>query len=188
MQTKRFRNANLKSAVDGVVRGFLRDLNVVRMAFRQPRAGNLDELAVLAQVVDVLRTAVAHAGADAANHLINGICERSLIRHTALDAFRNVLLVVCLEVAVAGALTHSAQRAHAAVDLELSALIELVLAGGLLAACNKGAEHNNACACCERLDDITAVLDAAVCDNRNAVFCRRAGGAFPCKVEAPCVA
>ena len=57
------------------------------MAFRQPRAGNLDELAVFAQVVDVLRTAVAHAGADAANHLEDGVRQNSLIRHAAFNTF-----------------------------------------------------------------------------------------------------
>ena len=62
------------------------------MAFRQTRAGNLNELAVFAQVVDVLRTAVAHAGADAANHLEAGVRQNSLIRHTAFNTFGNQFL------------------------------------------------------------------------------------------------
>ena len=99
------------------------------MAFRQTRAGNLDELAVLAQVVDVLRTAVAHAGADAANHLEDGVRQNSLIRHAPFNTFGDELLRVLLEVAVFRAVLHRAQRTHAAVHLVGTALIDFGRAG-----------------------------------------------------------
>ena len=64
----------------------------------------------------------------------------------------------------------ASERAHAAVDLELTALEHLGLARGFLTPGQHGAEHHDAAARGKRLDDIAGVLDAAVGDDRDAVL------------------
>ena len=62
----------------GIVRGFLGDGNIVRMAFLQARARDADELGVFVQGGDVLRAAIAHATAQAAHELEHGFGEQAL--------------------------------------------------------------------------------------------------------------
>ena len=80
---------------------------------------------------------------------------------------------VGLEVAVLGvrllaARGHRAERAHAAVGLELLAVDEDQLARALLAAGQQRAEHHRVGAGDERLGDVAGVLQAAVADDRHA--------------------
>ena len=90
--------------------------------------------------------------------------------------FLHQLLVVLLEVAVLGAAGHGAQGAHAAVDLELAALVHLSVAGGLLAARQQGAQHDHVGAGGQGLGQIAGVLHAAVGDDGHAVLGGHAGG------------
>jgi len=53
---------------------------------------------------------IAHTGAQAAHHLIDGLGHRSAERHAPLDTLGNKLLVVLLEVTVAAAAGHRARR------------------------------------------------------------------------------
>ena len=71
---------------EGIVRGFLRDLDVVRMAFAQARARDADELRLLMQLRNAAAAGITHAGAQAAEHLVDGLGQRPLVRHAALDA------------------------------------------------------------------------------------------------------
>src|SRR5699024_3361147 len=96
--------------------------------------------------------------------------------HPALYAFGDELLLLALEVPVAAALGHGAQAAHAPVDLELPALVQLVLAGGLGAAGHHRAQHDRGAAGGQRLDDVAAVFDAAVGDDGDAVLGGLGGG------------
>ena len=118
------------------------------------------------------RAGVAHAGAQAAHHLIYGVAHGSPVRHAAFDAFGNELLVVLLEVTVLAAALHGAEAAHAAVDLELTSLIYLGLARRFLAACEHAAHHHDAAARGDGLDDVAGVLDAAVGNDGNAELVR----------------
>ena len=72
----------------------------MRMALSQAGAGDPDKLTVRSQVFDRLRPAVAHTAAQAADHLENGVCQRSLVRHPAFDAFGNQFLLPFLELLV----------------------------------------------------------------------------------------
>ena len=91
----------------------------MRVAFGQTVVGYADELAVGAEVIDGGGAAVTHRGAQAAYHLVYGIAQRPLIRHTAFYALGNQLLLILLEVAVGRTvrLLHRAQGTHAAVYL-----------------------------------------------------------------------
>ena len=71
---------------------------------------------------------------------------------------------------------HRAERAHAAVGLELLAVDEDQLAGGLLAAGEQRAEHHGVGAGDQRLGDVAGVLQAAVADDRDAGRPAASGG------------
>ena len=140
------------------------------MALLQACAGDTHELAVGTQLLDIVGAAVAHTGAQAAHHLVYSLGHGSPVRHTAFYAFGYQLLVVGLEVTILGALLHGAQTAHAPVYLELTSLIYLHFAGGLLAAGKHGAHHDNLCAGGNCLDDVAGVLYAAVGNDGDAVL------------------
>src|SRR5207302_8560385 len=106
---------------------------------------------------------------------------RAVIGHLTLDAFGNQLVVgqdVILEVAVfrvGPRLTprlHRTERTHAAVRLELLSVDEDQLAGRLVTARQKRAEHDGVSTGCDCLGDVTRIGNAAVGDDRNACLTR----------------
>src|SRR5688572_8818636 len=115
-----------------VVRALARDRDVVRVALGHARAADAAEPGLLSQRFDVLRPAVAHAGAQAAHELVDEIAERPAVRHAAFHAFGDelaALLDVGLPVAVARAGDHRAHRTHAAVHLITTPLVDHRFAG-----------------------------------------------------------
>src|SRR5690348_14658770 len=157
-------------SVDVVIRRFLRDLHVVDVGFAHARGGDLDEIRLRAHLVDGAAPGVAHARADSAHELQDDRGDGTLVRDAALDALGNQLVRVVLgvlEVAVARALLHRAQRSHAAIRLVRTALEELDLAGRLLAAGEEAAQHHARGAGGDRLRDVARVADAAVGDARH---------------------
>ena len=97
--------------------------------------------------------AVAHAGAQAADELVDHRGDAALVRDAALDAFGHELLgavavgvevELVLEVAVAAAAAHRAERSHAAVLLEAAALVQDDLARALVGAGEQAADHRRA--------------------------------------------
>src|SRR3954453_9789883 len=160
----------------GVVGRLVRHLDVVRVALLEPSRRDPDELRLL-QLLDGLRADVAHRGTQATDQLVRDRSERAAIGHLTLDAFRHELVVgehVVLEVAVLGVGTrlsprlHRAERAHAAVGLELLAVDEDELAGRLVAAGQQRAEHHGVGAGGDRLGDVTGVGHTTVGDDRDA--------------------
>jgi hypothetical protein len=75
-----------------------------------------------------------------------------------------------LEVALAAALSHSGERAHAAIGLEGAALVEDGFAGALVDAGEEGADHDDAGSGSDGFGDVAGVLDAAVGDDGDAVL------------------
>ena len=71
-------------------------------------------------------------------------------------------------VPVGTALRHCAHRAHAAVGLESTALVEDGFAGALFGAGEQAADHDAVGAGRDGLGDVARILDAAVGDERNA--------------------
>ena len=149
---------------------------------RRPAGLTRISVASRCSVRDVGAAAVAHAGAQAADQLMDHRGDAALVRDAAFDAFRHQLLAglgvgveieLVLEVAVAAAAAHRAERAHAAVFLEAAALIEDHLARALVGAGEQAADHHRAGADGDRLGDVAGVADAAVGDDRHLV--RRRG-------------
>src|SRR5205085_12261364 len=100
----------------------------------------------------------------------------ALVRHAALHALGHELVDVhvrVLEIAVRGALLHSAERAHAAVGLVGAPLIELDFAGRLVGAGEEGAEHYGVRAGGDGFRDVARVAHAAVGDERHAALLQR---------------
>src|SRR6476659_4586662 len=85
-----------------VVRRFLGDLHVVHVALARAGSGHLHEGRLLAHLLDVGVTDVAHRRAQAARELVHHATERAAVRHATLDAFGHQLVGVrgVLEVAV----------------------------------------------------------------------------------------
>src|SRR5690606_40302497 len=109
----------------GVVRRLLRDRDVVGVALAEAGGGDADELRPLLERLDGLAAAVAHRGAEAADHLVDDLVEAALVGHAALDPLGHELPEVVLgvlEVAVLRAGLHGAERAHPAVVLVAAAL------------------------------------------------------------------
>src|SRR4051794_32227738 len=73
----------------GVVRRLFGDPDVVDMALAQTGAGHPHKASALMEFVDGVRAEIAHAGADAAQNLMDRVVERAFERHPTLDAFRN---------------------------------------------------------------------------------------------------
>src|SRR5256885_1758444 len=159
------------SSSDSSSRIFDGHLDVVRVALLEPRRGDPDELSLALHLGDARRAAVEQRLAQAADELVGDGGERAPVRHLALDALRDQLLLgghVVLEVPVlrVGPGLHRAERAHAPVRLELLAVDEDQLAGALLAAGEQAAQHHGVGAGDDRLGDVTGVLHAAVADDR----------------------
>src|SRR5258708_26628877 len=110
-----------------IVRRLAHDVDVVDMALAQARAGDAQELPFLLQLLDGGAAGVAHCRAQAADQLMDDVADRALVGHAALYAFGHQLqraLDLLLEVAVGRAARHGADRAHAAVRLVGTALVE----------------------------------------------------------------
>src|SRR6185436_17270622 len=156
---------------DRVVGCFLGDRDVVGVGF--PEAGSRDahELSLGAELVDRLRAAVAHAGAEAADELVDEFAEAALEGDHAFDAFGDELGLVldrALAVALLRAAHHGAFGAHAAVDLVAAALVDHGLAGAFLAAGEEAPDHDARRAGGDCLGDVARVADASVGDHRDA--------------------
>src|SRR6266850_2027500 len=110
-----------------VIRRFLGDVDVVGMAFGHAGGGNAAESRLAAESFDVIGAAVAHASAEASDHLINEIAQWPAIGDAAFDAFGNELLGFghgALAVAVLGAVDHGPHATHSAVGFVSPSLID----------------------------------------------------------------
>src|SRR6185312_6607590 len=154
-------------SVDVVIRRFLRDLHVVHVGFAHARGGDLDEVGARAHFVHRAAAGVAHACPEAPHELQDDRGRRALVGNPALDPFGHELVRIhlgVLEIAVARALLHRADRSHPAVRLVRAPLVELDVAGRLLAAGEEAPEHHRGCTGRDRLRDVAGVADAAVGD------------------------
>src|SRR5262249_22319937 len=135
--------------LQAVIGSLLRDVDVVHVALLETRGRDAHELRVLAQIAERARAEVAHPGTETANQLLHDEGERSLVRDPALDALGHelhaeVLALVVLEVAVAAALAlaHRLERAHAAIELVGTALVQDRLARTFLGPGEEAANHD----------------------------------------------
>src|SRR4029079_11472265 len=74
-----------------VVRRFLRNGDIMRMALPNPRRCNLNKARFGAQLFDGLRAAIAHAGPQPTHELIHKTAEWSFKWHPSLDSFGDKL-------------------------------------------------------------------------------------------------
>src|SRR5687768_7438577 len=69
-------NLRLRRVLHRVIGRLLRDRNIVRVALRHARRGDAGEAGVLAEFLDVLRPAIPHPRAEAADHLVHEVRQR----------------------------------------------------------------------------------------------------------------
>src|ERR1017187_5951926 len=140
---------------DTIVGRLAGDDYVVDVTLAQAGAGDAHEMRLLLQLGDASAAHVAHAGAQSADKLEDHRLQRAAVGHASFDALGNELgetvlagafalhhalgshlragqIGGALEVALAGALAHGGQRAHAAVALEAAPLVEDGFAGGFV--------------------------------------------------------
>src|SRR6266702_4799148 len=80
-----------RALFDMIVRRLAGDDHVMHMALAEPCAGDADELCVFLQLLDGFAAEVSHAGAQAADELVDHRFERPAIRDAAFDALGNEL-------------------------------------------------------------------------------------------------
>src|SRR5262249_37727082 len=74
-----------------IIRALAGDRNIVHVALAHAGAGNAHELRLLVQLAQVLRTDIAHGGAQPAGELVQHRRHRAFVRYLALDAFGHEL-------------------------------------------------------------------------------------------------
>lgn len=87
------------------------------MAFKYTCVGDAGEFS-LVKSLDVMCSAIAHTGTEAADHLVYDLEEIALVGYACSDTFGHKFLGICLvalEIAVLRAFFHSLERAHTAV-------------------------------------------------------------------------
>ena len=122
-------------------------------------------------MLNVAGSAIAHARTQTARELIDHLLHRSLVGHAAGNALGHQLLHVLrvgLEVAVLRAVLHGLQRAHAAIALELTAVVDDGVAGALLGASHQRAYHHARSAGCQRLHHVARIAQSAIGDEGHA--------------------
>src|SRR5207249_862064 len=147
----------LELLLKAVVRRFLGDDDVVDVALLQAGGGDAHEARARLQLADAGGAAVAHPCAQAAYELLHHGRERPFVRNHALDALGDELARLpfeLLEVPVARAFLHRADRAHAAVALERAALAQDQLTGALVGAREERADHHRGRAGRDRPHDV----------------------------------
>ena len=133
---ERSRSAEAFALLGAVIRRFLGDRDVVHVRFAEAGGRDANQLGLALQLGDRRAAAVAHAGAQAADQLVDHRGDAAFVRDAsfrclparsfvARPAFEVELV---LEVAVAAAAAHRADRAHAAVVLVAAPLVENDLA------------------------------------------------------------
>src|SRR3974390_112541 len=142
-----------------VVGCLLGDADVVHVTFADASGGDTHEHRAGAHLGNVAAAGITHGCTQSAGELVQDGDDAALVRYATLDALRHPLLELgggVLEVAVGAgmALAHGAERAHAAVGLIRSALVELDLAGRLLGAGEQSADHDGVCAGGDGLGDV----------------------------------
>src|SRR5512133_3434037 len=144
------------------------------MAFPDAGGRNFHKLGLVLHLFDGGATAVTHAGAQAAGHLVDDGNHGAFVGHTPFDAFGNQLVGVriagagLLKIAVGTALLHGADRAHAAVALVAAALKQNYFAGGLFGAREHAAHHHRAGAGGNGFGDVTTEANATIGNQRHA--------------------
>src|SRR3569833_1580547 len=142
------------------------------MALAHAGASHTHEHRLGAHLLDVAATGVTHARAQTAHQLMDDRDHRAFVRHTAFDTLGHQLfhfLLAFLEIAVAGAALHGAQRAHAAIRFVRAALIQLHFARRFLGAGKHAAHHHAIGAGDDGLCEIARIAHAAVRDHRYAL-------------------
>ena len=138
---------------DSVIRRFFGDDDVVHVPFAMAGGRDADQLGVALQRRNIRTAAISHPRSQTADKLVNHRRDAALVGDASLDSFGDELLAgfgigieieFVLEVSVAAAAAHRAERTHAAVLLEAAALVQNHFAGTLVGSGEEAADHHGA--------------------------------------------
>src|SRR6202140_4906431 len=161
-----------------VVGGFLGDADVVHVALADAGGGDGHEHRARGHMGDVAAAGIAHGPPQSARQLTQDGDHAPLVGNAPLHAFRHQLLELggrVLEITIrrAVAFAHRAERAHAAIGLVGSSLVQLDVTGGFLGAGEQAADHDRMRARRDRLGDVPREADAAIGDDRHVRVAQR---------------
>ena len=151
----------------------------MRVTLFPPSGGDTHEAGVVTQPSEVSGARISHARTQSSDELVHDLAQRAGIGNAALDALRHELAACRTEcaggarrglgagVTIGAESLHGAHRTHPSIALEPAALEQLHVAGALLGAGEKRAEHHALGAGRYRLDDVAGVGDPTVGDHRD---------------------
>src|SRR5208282_6301409 len=114
-----------------IIRALAGDRDIVNMAFAQTCRRNSNKPRARLKFRYVGSSDITHGGAQSANQLVQDHRGRTAIRHLSLDTLGYELQLVgdvLLEIAVRRTTRHRADRPHATICFERTALIKIDLA------------------------------------------------------------
>jgi len=139
----------------------------MHVALAQAGAGNAHELRLGVKIREALGADIAHGRSQPAGELVQHICDRTFCTArgplTPSGTSLSVSLISCWNSDRRPA-RHGGDRAHAAIALIGTALIEKDLPRGLVGAGEQRADHGAVGARRHRLSEIAGIFDASVGD------------------------
>src|SRR5450631_1687784 len=144
-----------------IVRSLAGDHHVVDVALAEAGAADAHEASLLQQFWNGGASAITHAGLQSADHLMDDHRDRTAVGNAPFNSLGDELgeavgiavgrgdrgggiTLGALEVTFAGSLRHGADRAHAAIRLERTSLIENQFAGAFVSAGEERSDHDRA--------------------------------------------
>src|SRR5208283_3502221 len=152
-----------------VVGRFFSDDDVMYVAFPESGARDPDHSRFDPKLAQCGAPEIAHSGAKPSNQLVHDIGNRPTVGHPSFDSFRYQLLGfehVILKIAVFASFAHGAKRPHSAVNLVAAPLVKNSLTWTFLGPCKQAADHYAVTSGGQGLNDVTAVLDSTVGNDR----------------------
>src|SRR3990172_3714589 len=176
-RTASSRRAFIQEGSQMVVGSFFGNIDIVWMAFAQPRVRHANKLRVLFQLNDCSAAAISHGGPQAADHLVNRLAEVSFVRGSPFDPLGDKLLKIIfdvLKIAVLAPRAHRLQGPHAAIDLVAASFKENLLPPTLINSREESPDHHGIRPRTDSLGNVSGLLDAPVGNDRHFAFLRHA--------------
>src|SRR5260370_9062331 len=148
------------------MRRLLGDDHVLDVALTETSGGEAHDPGLRLEFFQVGDAAVTHSAAKPGDELLHQTAERTLMGYAAFHPFRHGLAALgrVLEIAVAGARFHGAERTHAAIGLERAALVENGFSRRLFRARKETPDHHHRGACGNGLGDVAGKFYSPVGD------------------------
>src|SRR6056297_3292381 len=140
------------------------------MALFVTRLRDLNESALFLQLFDRLTTNITHTGTKTTHKLVNCFPGFTFERNTTDNTFRDIFARSLLKITVTTSFFHGIYRAHTAINLIATPLIQDCLPRALLSSCQHTAHHNRISTSSYSLNHITGKFDPAISNQTTVIF------------------